>query len=139
MAYSTKAAIIAKISEATLVQLTDDEGTGSEVDSRVAAAISEADGMIDGYLRGRWATPLAEPIPDPIPSISTDLAIFNLFERRGDFLISDKVIERQKRAVKKLEQIQAGTISLLGNGSPANYAIRATSSRVYTSETLDRY
>lgn len=139
MAYSTKAAIIAKISEATLVQLTDDEGTGSEVDSRVAAAISEADGMIDGYLRGRWATPLAEPIPDPIPSISTDLAIFNLFERRGDFLISDKVIERQKRAVKKLEQIQAGTISLLGNGSPANYAIRSTSSRVYTSETLDRY
>ena len=139
MAYSTKAAIISKISEATLVQLTDDEGTGSEVDSRVAAAISEADGMIDGYLRGRWATPLAEPIPDPIPSISTDLAIFNLFERRGDFLISDKVIERKKRAEKKLEQIQAGTISFLGNGSPAIYATRSTLDRVFTSEKLDRY
>jgi phage gp36-like protein len=139
MAYTTKAAIIAKISEATLVQLTDDEGDGSEVDSRVAAAISEAEGMIDGYLRGRWATPLAEPVPEPIPSIATDLAIFALFERRGDFLISDKVIERKKRAEKKLEQIQAGTISFLGNGSPAIYATRSTLDRVFTSERMDRY
>lgn len=139
MAYTTKSAIIAKISEATLVQLTDDEGDGSEVDSRVAAAISEAEGMIDGYLRGRWATPLAEPVPEPIPSIATDLAIFALFERRGDFLISDKVIERKKRAEKKLEQIQAGTISFLGNGSPAIYATRSTLDRVFTSERMDRY
>lgn len=139
MAYTTKAAIIAKISEATLVQLTDDEGDGSEVDSRVAAAISEAEGMIDGYLRGRWATPLAEPVPEPIPSIATDLAIFALFERRGDFLISDKVIERKKRAEKKLEQIQAGTISFIGNGSPAIYATRSTLDRVFTSERMDRY
>lgn len=139
MAYTTKAAIIVKISEATLVQLTDDEGDGSEVDSRVAAAISEAEGMIDGYLRGRWATPLAEPVPEPIPSIATDLAIFALFERRGDFLISDKVIERKKRAEKKLEQIQAGTISFIGNGSPAIYATRSTLDRVFTSERMDRY
>lgn len=139
MAYTTKTAIIAKISEATLVQLTDDEGTGVEVDSRVAAAIVEAEGMIDGYLRGRWATPLAEPVPEPIPSIATDLAIFALFERRGDFLISDKVIERKKRAEKKLEQIQNGTISFLGNGSPAVYATRSTNCKTYTSEALDLY
>lgn len=139
MAYTTKNAIIAKISGATLVQLTDDEGDGSEVDSRVAAAIVEAEGVIDGYLRGRWATPLAEPVPEPIPSIATDLAIFALFERRGDFLISDKVIERKKRAEKKLEQIQAGTISFLGNGSPAIYATRSTLDRVFTSERMDRY
>lgn len=139
MAYTTKNAIIAKISEATLVQLTDDEGDGYEVDSRVAAAIVEAEGVIDGYLRGRWATPLAEPVPEPIPSIATDLAIFALFERRGDFLISDKVIERKKRAEKKLDQIQAGTISFLGNGSPAIYATRSSLDRVFTADTMGRY
>lgn len=139
MAYTTKAAIIAKISESTLVQLTDDEGDGSEVDSRVSAAIIEAEGMIDGYLRGRWATPLAEPVPEPIPSIATDLAVFALFERRGDFLISDKVIERKKRAEKKLDDIQSGKISFLGNGSPAVYVSRPTLEKVYTADTMGKY
>lgn len=139
MAYTTKAAIISKISEALLIQLTDDENTGSVVDSRVDSAILEADGIIDSYLRGRWATPLVEPIPEMISSISLDLTIFALYERRGDFLISDKIAERKTRAEKKLEEIQSGKITFVGNGSPAVYEVRATFPKTYTSENLGRF
>lgn len=140
MAYTTRAKLIERISDATLIQLTDDEGDGTKIDERVEAAISDACGVIDSYLRGRFAIPLSDTAPEPVPSICADIAIFNLYERRGDFLISDKIQERYKRSIKKLEDIQSGKITFLGDGTPAIYSVRQTQcGKTYTSDIMKAY
>ena len=117
MAYSTQADILNQVDLDTLVQLTDDEGLG-EIDTVVLArAIADADATIDAYLQGRYSVPLVST-PDKIRQVSADVAIFNLFSRKRDNLMTDTRRDRYKDAIRFLEQVASGAVSL-GADSPA--------------------
>lgn len=111
MAYSSLEDLKKAIPETNIIQLTDDEGLGSVNQNRVDEAIAYADQMIDGYLRGRYTTPLS-PVPGLIKKLSVDLAVFHLYSRRLELEMPEAMMQRYKSAVKVLEQIQKGIVSL---------------------------
>lgn len=110
MAYATLADIQDQLSEAELIQLTDDAGTG-EVDEDVAArAIADADAVIDGYIGMRTAVPLSA-VPPILRTYSVDLAIYNLYSRRQDSMPEVRK-DRYAAAMKYLGWIAEGKISM---------------------------
>jgi phage gp36-like protein len=118
MAYSAQDDILDQLDEAILIQLTDDEGTGSVNADRVAQAIADADAEIDGYLASRHQVPL-DPVPENIRKYSVDIAIYNLFSRRADTL-PDTRKERYQAAVRYLEKVAEGKWTLGANDPDGN-------------------
>jgi phage gp36-like protein len=118
MPYSALADIYPlQLDEATLIQLTNDAGNAETIDEDVVArAIADADATINAYCQGRYAVPLS-PIPDKIRQIGVDIAIYNLYSRRGD-TVPDNRKERYKDAVRFLERISDGK-GALGALAPA--------------------
>ena len=116
MPYCTQDDILQQLDEDTLVQLTDDVGIGSVDADVVTRAISDADATIDAYCQGRYSVPL-DPVPGMIRKISVDISIYNLYSRRVDE-VPDSRLERYKNAIRFLEKVAAGQISL-GAAAPA--------------------
>lgn len=116
MDYSTLDDLKEQLSEDELIGLTDDADAGVIDTSVTDRAISDANAVIDGYCKTKYTVPL-EPVPDIIRKISVDLAIYNLFSRKGD-VIPEMRIERYKNAIKFLEHISIGKITL-GVDTPA--------------------
>jgi phage gp36-like protein len=118
MAYCTRADIEALVSAETLRQLTDDEQAGDVDDSIVDACIASADASIDGYLRGRYTVPLATvPVPQLVLDISRDIAVYNLFSRKGEGGVPEIFSSRKNDARKQLKDIAEG-ILVLGVATP---------------------
>lgn len=95
----------------TLVQLTDDNQTGVIDQSVIDEAIIYSETLIDGYLRSRYTLPLNQT-PKIITFIALDLSIHRLYSRRLATDMPDSINEKYKTAIKVLEQIQKGIISL---------------------------
>jgi len=115
MPYCTQDDLLEQISEAELIQLTDDAGAGAVDETVVERAIADADAEIDAYAMTRYATPLS-PVPAMIRKISVDIAVYHLFARRRGAPEDRK--ERYKNAVKFLEGLAKGLISI-GAATPA--------------------
>lgn len=138
MAYSIQSDILDQLDEDSLIQLTDDEDAGTVDTDKVTRAIADADSTIDSYCQDRYSIPLS-PVPDKIRQISVDIAIYNLFSRRGD-TAPDIRIERHKEAIKFLEQVNAGKIKL-GAATPApvntgNSVNIESNTRVFTRDNM---
>lgn len=109
MAYSTQTDILKQIEEDLLIQLTDDNETGSVDAAIVTQGIADADAEIDSYLATKYTVPLTT-VPDLVLKFSVDIAIYNLYSRRGT---DDEVRTRNyKDAVKQLEAFVAGKATL---------------------------
>jgi len=120
MSYSVQDDILEQISEAELIDLTDDEGAGSVDTSAVARAIADADAEIDGYCATRYTVPFL-PVPVMIRKLSVDIAIYNLYSRRGKGMGDIVPEDREKRynnAIRFLRDVSKGLISL-GADAPA--------------------
>ena len=117
MAYSTLTDIKKLIPEETIIQLTDDEGTGSIDQTRVDEAIAQADAEIDSYCGSRYTVPFTT-IPDIVKKISVDIAIYNLYSRRVEEIPGTRA-ERYKNAIRQLEGIAKGLISIGEQPEPA--------------------
>lgn len=111
--YCTQADILNQIAEEVLIELTDDEGLGQINTDRVNAAINDVSVMIDAYMGSRYITPL-NPVPGVIKKIAVDMAIYNLFSRRGfDENSADKaIIDRDKAAMNFLEHVARGLVTI---------------------------
>lgn len=131
MPYSTLTDILKLIPEAVVIQLTDDEDTGSVVTARVDEAIAQADAEIDSYCGGRYAVPFAT-VPDICRKISVDIAIYNLYSRKVETTPETRS-ERYKNAIRQLEGISRGTISIGEDPEPD----APTESSIKTSKTSD--
>lgn len=144
MPYSTLTDIQDIIKEQFLIQLTDDENTGSVDTAKTDKAIADADELIDGYLRGRYTLPLS-PVPGLIRKLSVDIAIFNLYSRRPEGDSTPELItDRFKSAVDTLKQIQKGVVSLGVAGDetpePGAYETNKTDDdRVFDKDLLDKF
>lgn len=115
MSYSEKTDILDQLDEATLVELTDDDGTGTVDTSVVTRSIADADAEIDGYCATRYDVPFSA-VPVMIRKISVDIAIYNLYSRR--VAVPEERDKRYSNAVKFLRNVSKGLISL-GGDAPA--------------------
>jgi phage gp36-like protein len=127
MAYATLDDLKAQLDELTLIQLTDDEGAGSINQSRAERAIADAQVEIDGYLGGRYTLPLEDPVPESLRRLAVELAIYNLYARRGT--VPEIRAERKKECVRFLEALGTGRISLGLDPEPAGGGQRVLTAR----------
>lgn len=117
MPYSTLEDIIKLIPELSIVHLTDDENTNSVSAARVDEAIAQADSEIDCYCGSQYDIPFTT-VPGIIKKISVDITIYNLYSRRGE-RIPETRAERYKNAIRQLENIAKGIISIGVDPPPA--------------------
>ena len=110
MSYSTLTDMKKLIPETAIIQLTDDENTGSVNQARVDEAIAQADAEIDSYCGGRYTVPFTT-VPDIVKKISVDIAIYNLYSRRVEEIPETRA-ERYKNAMRQLEGIASGKITV---------------------------
>lgn len=101
------------MSQAELIQLTNDEPRATEPNAEVVqAAIQYACDLVDGYLRGRYPLPLQQ-VPTILPPLCINIARHFLHSRRINRADFSKVLETSYTAtIKTLEQIRDGKIHL---------------------------
>jgi len=80
MPYATQADLLNQITQAELVQLTDDTGSGSVDTAKVDAALNAASATIDAYAGARYTLPLQSS--EKLKQLAVDLAIYELEKRR---------------------------------------------------------
>ena len=115
MAYATVDDLLALLGERELIQLTDDEDTGTVNTARADKALADADAEVDGYLAGRYPVPLATP-PAVIVKYAADIAVYNLYSRKGE--PGENTVTRYKAALKWLQLAASGTVTIGGDGAP---------------------
>jgi phage gp36-like protein len=110
--YCTSQDIEKQITHEILVQLTNDTPPQDTVDDSVTyEAILYSSTLIDGYLRGKYTLPLDTHFP-LLRIIAIDLSIYRLYSRRLQADMPESILAQYKEAIKTLEKIQKGTISL---------------------------
>lgn len=109
MAYATLEDLLDQISEQDLTDLTDDTGAGAIDQDKVARAIADADAEIDAYCGVRHLVPLS-PVPAVIRKLSVDLALYNLFARRG--IVPEDRKDRRDQALIFLRLVGSGKVTL---------------------------
>lgn len=117
MAYSTVDNLLPLLPEATLIKLSNDESGASSIDAaNVSSAIAQADLTIDGFVGVQRQVPL-DPVPGLIRIISANLAVYNLYRRRGQM---PEIWESQYKAdMAVLTKISTGQISFGSDVKPA--------------------
>ena len=111
MDYCTIEDIETHVSTSTLIQLTSDYEQ-DEVDRVVAEeAIIYSSTLIDGYLRGRYTLPLDARFP-LLRIVAIDLSVYRLYSRRMRDDMPEVIEANYKNAIKILQDIQKGAISL---------------------------
>ncbi len=138
MMYCTLDDLKKQVAEPILVELTDDEGLGTINTERVGRAIEDATDLINSYAAARYPTPL-NPVPGVIRKIAVDIALYNLFSRRGyDEESADKsVVDRYKAALTFLEQLAKGLVSIGVSQPPAEGGATIQSGgRIFSRDTM---
>jgi phage gp36-like protein len=128
------------IPDVSLIELTDDNGTGQIENSIVSEAIAYADSTIDGYLRGRYSLPL-NPVPKIIQKISIDIAIYHIYSRRFELEMPEGMQKRYENAVKLLEAIRKGIIELgiiTQTGTGYYITNKVVEDRIFNKDLLDK-
>lgn len=107
--YAQIADLVTRYGQAEIEQLTDRlNPPAGVIDAAVAdRALADADAEIDAYLRVRYTLPLAA-VPEVVRRIACDIARYRLWEDRA----SDEVRRRYEDAVRVLEALAAGRVSL---------------------------
>ncbi|MBF0607452.1 MAG: DUF1320 domain-containing protein [Magnetococcales bacterium] len=144
MAYCTVINIQNAIRSIELVGLTDDAGTGNVNVVVVEAAITTASAFVDGYCASRYRVPLGDPVSGVIRKITTDIAVYFLFQRNQQSEIGQRRIDDYKQALKMLEDIRSGALNIQQPEPPHTgydrvQTNKSTGDLIFTSEKLSRY
>lgn len=109
MAYCTLQELIDRYSRRMLVDASDrgDDATGEIDEALIDRAIADADAAIDGFLKVRYRLPLTS-VPDLVRDLSLQIAIYKAHAH----VVTDKIRDDYKYALKTLEQISQGTVRL---------------------------
>lgn len=122
--YATLQDLIDRFGRDELEQLTDRGAPplGAIDEAVVGRALADAGELVDGYLSGSYRLPLA-PVPDMIRRITCDVTRFYLHANQQP----DAVKDAYKEAVRLLERIQSGVITLQSAGvtAPAGSGTKA--------------
>ena len=112
MFYCSAEDIEIQLGKEPLIQLTNDNCEQNTIDTVVCEeAILYSSTLIDGYLRGRYNLPLNTHFP-LLRVVAMDLSIYRLYSRRIMTEIPEVVCDAYKNAIKILENLQKGIITL---------------------------
>ena len=143
MPYSTQSDLEKQLPKELLVQLADDDGDGVIDGGIVPDAIQKADDEINAYAATRYTVPFA-PVPPLVRALSVDLAIWNLYARRGRE--NETVTKRYDRAIKLLRDIASGTATLGETPGPAESetglpeaTTTVSDERIFTKDTMGSF
>lgn len=140
MPYATQSDLLNQLTNAELVQLTDDAGTGSVDTAKVTAALTAASATIDAYAGARYTLPLQTS--EKIKQLCIDLAIYELEKRRRR--LRDATVAARDAALGFLRDLAAGRAVLdlpTGAQPQATEAdVKKTAQpRVFSDEKLEDY
>ena len=111
MAYATQSELTPlRLTQAELVQLTDDTNSGEVNAAVVSAALEEASGKVDSYCRARYVTPLQ--VGDDVVGLTIDIALYLLFSRRRNAKMTETIRTRYEDAMAFLKDIASEKASL---------------------------
>jgi len=140
MAYSTQSDILEQLSFDELLGLTDDEQDESVNASVVTRVIADADAEIDAYCGKLYALPFSAA-PPILLKLSVDMAIYNLYSRRG--LVPDFRDVRYRNALKLLANIAKGEVTLGVQPAPdpnsEQAAQTSSNDRIFTRDTMRNF
>jgi phage gp36-like protein len=105
--YCSKQNLIDTFGNNELVSLTDRLGTGTIDDRVLNQAIQDASAIMDGYLGSRYQLPLAN-VPQSLIPLACNMTRYQLYDNEA----SEQVTERNKAALKFLESVAKGELSL---------------------------
>lgn len=108
-----------QVSEQVLIGLTDDDGLQIKQDV-IDSAIIDADAEINGYARAQYDVPFIL-VPEIIRKLSVDIALYNLFSRRGFNKDQEaNIVDRYNGAIRFLRDLSKGLVSIgVTSGQPA--------------------
>ena len=110
MSYIVQSDLLGQISNAQLIQLTDDAKTGAVDTTKITQAIDGAESEVDGYVATKYTVPVAAPVPQLVKELSIDIAIYRLYRRRQR--IPDDVKKAYDDAIARLKDIAKGLLTL---------------------------
>jgi len=108
MAYVTSVDL--DIPQDLLIQLTDDELTGSVNADRVTAAITNAQAEVDSFIAKRYLVPVADPLPVTLKNWTIMLTKYHLYARRPP--VSEDITALRKDVLARLLEVSKGITSL---------------------------
>ncbi len=143
MAYCTIDDLKAAMPESVLIQLTDDEKTGAVNTARITAAITAAESETDGYCEARYTVPFTTA-PTIIKKMAVDIALYNLFARKGASMEGtrgESVKTRYDNAIRFLTAVSKGTIAIGTPEAPSAQTMDIkTRPKIFDTEDFeDRY
>jgi phage gp36-like protein len=138
--YATLVDLLEQIPEADLIGLTDDVGTDAVDQTVIDRAVTNAGVLIDNYCRDRYVVPFT-PVPDLVRFFACDLAIYNIYSRRGHVEVPEAVKDRQKQALAYLKRVQDGLagfdgVALATVDSGSSAGIVPGNERLFTRTTM---
>ncbi|UCD28524.1 MAG: DUF1320 domain-containing protein, partial [Planctomycetota bacterium] len=114
MSYAGNTDVEERLGSTLYVQLTDDAGTGSADEDKVAEALLGAEGEVNSYLGRRYAVPIDvstySGVAAVLKSVTLDLVEYRLHTRRPP--VPDDVRRKKEAAVKWLERVASGRATL---------------------------
>jgi phage gp36-like protein len=144
MPYCTLLDITKSLPESSVIELTDDSGTGIVNTETLNRAIEDADSLIDSYLIGKYDIPIDSSCK-LIRKISVDLSIYNLFARR--YSSSEEMPKQQsdayKNQIKLLESIAKGLMLLSADTLESVVSViyktnKTISDKIFSKTMLDK-
>ncbi|WP_020403744.1 gp436 family protein [Gracilimonas tropica] len=141
MAYSTDADLYDRIDQEMVIQLTDDDNSGSVDQTVLDNKRADASEVINTYLRGKYEVPL-DPAPKILTNIEADLLVHSLYARRANYEIPDSVKESKKDALDLLMKINQGKILLEDQPDVASGSLvtnKSSTDRLFPDDTLKQF
>jgi phage gp36-like protein len=123
VAYCTQTDLEERYSSADLVRFTDHDGDGAADGAVIDQAIADADAEIDSYLGVRYQVPLATT-PESVTNVSITIAWYRLALGRDS--VSEAIRKAYEDAIKWLEGVAAGRISIGADPAPSEAGGAAT-------------
>lgn len=122
----------------------DDIADADRALARINDAINDADGLIDGYLVKRGYVVPLNPIPRLLVSWSRDIARYLLHKDRLSAESTDPIVRNYRDAMKMLEQVAQGKLSLGADDpvaeDPASIDVRfCYDTKVFGRDELNRF
>lgn len=106
------------VPEKTLIQLTADSALAVIDTAKTDKAIADASAEIDGYCAARYKVPFTA-VPPFIAALAATIAIYNLYCRKATDKLPEVWSDRYKVAVRTLENISKGVVTLGIDPPPA--------------------
>jgi len=139
--YCTLDDIKGSMTEDRLIELTDEDDLGVIDQTKIDKAIKSADSLINSYCGTKYSVPFATA-PDVVNTWSIDIAIYYLYKNSDCDELPEKIKDAYKDAIKQLDGVSKGTISLGEDPAPSAASEGGASSnkdssdRVFTRDNM---